>query len=151
MYGSSTVKVLGNIEREAIMLEGSCLCGAVRYRAEGPLQAMARCHCRECRKASGAEFATNGSVLSENFHILEGNDALAEFESSPGNFRVFCQRCGSPLFKRKTSDPTLVRIRLGSLDSELDQRPLVHVFVREKPAWSDINDTLLQFETAPGR
>jgi hypothetical protein len=133
-----------------MILEGSCLCGGVTYEAEGPLMGMARCHCVQCRKASGAEFATNGSVASEHFHIRTGEDLLAQYESSPGNFRHFCGRCGSPLFKRYTKQPYQVRLRVGALDTELDQSPTMHVFVSEKPGWSEICDASPQFLTRPG-
>lgn len=131
------------------MLEGSCLCGAVRYRAVGPLEKMARCHCRECRKASGGEFATNGTVKTATFQVVQGQSALKEYESSPGNYRVFCAECGSPLYKRWTDDPEHVRLRLGCLDTDVDERPLAHVFVGDKPAWSEITDDLPQFDTRP--
>jgi hypothetical protein len=36
-------------------LSGSCLCGGIAYRASGPFTVVARCHCVQCRKASGAE------------------------------------------------------------------------------------------------
>lgn len=133
------------------MLRGSCLCGGVRYQAEGPLAAVARCHCDQCRKASGSEFASNGSVSEASFRVLEGEDLLEQFEWSPGEARVFCGRCGSPLFKRGASIPGVVRLRLGCLDVEIDQKPALHVFVAEKPAWSDITDALPQFERAPGK
>jgi hypothetical protein len=134
-------------------LTGSCLCGGVRYEAEGPLLHMARCHCTQCRKASGAEFATNASVAASGFRVIAGVELLSEFEWSPGQARVFCSRCGSPLFKRKKSagDGDMVRLRLGCLDSEIDQQPVCHVFVAEKPAWSKISDGLPQFDTAPKR
>lgn len=132
------------------MLKGSCLCGGVQYEAEGPLIAMARCHCVQCRKASGAEFATNGSVSTEHFRVTAGEELLARYESSPGQFRVFCGRCGSPLFKRDEGKPYQVRLRLGCLDSDLEQTPLLHVFVAEKPNWSEIGDTLPQYDTRPG-
>ncbi|HMJ10593.1 MAG TPA: GFA family protein [Polyangiaceae bacterium] len=131
------------------MLKGSCLCGGVRYEAEGPLLFMARCHCVQCRKASGAEFATNGSVSADTFRVIEGAELLAEYEWSPGRARVFCKRCGSPLFKRAADSPNQVRLRLGSLDSELDQQPLFHVFVSEKPGWSDISDELPRYDKLP--
>ena len=130
-------------------LKGSCLCGGVKYEAEGPLTAVARCHCVQCRKASGAEFATNGNVFQGGFRIVMGEELVAEYESSPGGFRVFCARCGSPLFKRTTSRPEVVRLRLGCLDTEIDERPLAHVFVGEKPNWSEICDSLPQWDTRP--
>jgi hypothetical protein len=122
----------------------------VKYEADGPVMVMARCHCVQCRKASGAEFATNASVASESFRILAGEALLGRFESSPGQFRVFCGRCGSPLFKEDKNRPSQVRLRLGCLDSELDQIPLFHVFVSEKPSWSEITDALPQYATRPG-
>lgn len=112
---------------------------------------MARCHCVQCRKASGAEFATNASVDSSGFRLLTGHDSIGQFESSPGNHRCFCMRCGSPLFKRSTNQPEQVRLRLGCLDSELTDRPFCHVFVSERPTWSEIHDDLPQFATLPGR
>jgi hypothetical protein len=110
---------------------------------------MARCHCAQCRKASGAEFATNAFVPRETFRFASGEDLLREYESSPGNFRVFCGRCGSPLLKRSTDRPQVVRLRLGCLDTEIEERPLAHVFVSEKPRWSEIRDDVPQFDTRP--
>lgn len=131
------------------MLEGSCLCGSVTYTAEGPLVAMARCHCDQCRKSSGAEFATNGSVAKDTFRVTAGEELLARYESSPGAFRVFCSRCGSPLYKEDENGPYEVRLRLGCLDSEPRQTPLFHIFVSEKPAWSEISDDLPHHATRP--
>jgi hypothetical protein len=134
---------------EARMLTGSCLCGGVKYEAEGPLHFVARCHCVQCRKASGAEFATNGSVRSEDFRIVGGKELLGRYESSPGRFRVFCSRCGSPLFKEDVRTPFEVRLRLGCLDSDQDQTPLFHLYVAEKPSWSEITDGLPQYAKRP--
>ena len=131
------------------MLKGSCLCGGVQYEAEGPLRLFARCHCVQCRKASGAEFATNATVSRDALKVTQGEDLLKEFEWRPGQARVFCGRCGSPIMKRNADKPDEVRLRLGCLDSDLEERPLFHVFVSEKPDWSEIDDDLPQFETVP--
>ncbi len=45
-------------------MTGSCLCGRVRYEAEGELTAMHHCHCSRCRKHSGAAFVTDGFVAA---------------------------------------------------------------------------------------
>lgn len=127
------------------MLKGSCMCGAIRYEAEGPLSAMGRCYCVQCRKASGAEFATNGSVPAATFRVVTGAELLSSFSSSPGKARNFCTRCGSPLFKKNASRPDEVRLRLGTLDTEADVRPEAHYFVSEKPAWSIITDELPRY------
>lgn len=134
---------------ESQRIEGSCLCGGVRYVAQGPLDAVACCHCEQCRKASGAEFATNGTVEGASFRVTQGETLLAQWEVTPGHPRVFCGRCGSSLFKRLPDGK--VRLRLGCVDTDLDARPLCRVFVAEKPSWSVIHDDLPRFERAPPR
>ena len=110
---------------------------------------MAHCHCVQCRKASGADFATNATVSASRFKLLSGEELLSEFESSPGNFRVFCSRCGSPIMKRRPDDPNTIRLRLGCLEGDPGQRPVVHVFVSEKQSWTEIRDELPQFAKGP--
>jgi hypothetical protein len=121
------------------------LCGGVKYEAEGPLKGVARCHCVQCRKASGAEFTSNASVPAAGFRIVQGEALLKEFEWKPGEARVFCGQCGSPMFKRVAAMPSMVRLRLGNLDVEIDDKPAYHVFVAEKPEWSEICDGLPQY------
>jgi hypothetical protein len=111
---------------------------------------MARCHCRECRKASGAEFATNASVLSNDLHFVSGKSLLREFESSPGQARIFCGTCGSPIMKRIANKPDALRLRLGCLDSPMDQKPVIRVFLSEKLDFTEILDDIPSFETIPG-
>ena len=130
-------------------ISGSCLCGGIRYEAVGPLETMARCHCTQCRKASGAEFATNATVAASGFRFLNGEELLRSYESSPGNWRCFCERCGSPILKRTTDSPRTVRLRLGCLDTDLDQKPIVRVFVGEKLGFTEILDDIPRLETLP--
>ena len=59
-------------------MTGSCLCGKVRYEAEGELTAMHNCHCSRCRKHSGAAFVTDGFVAASRFRWLSGEDADRE-------------------------------------------------------------------------
>ncbi|UTN73684.1 GFA family protein [Pseudomonas aeruginosa] len=71
------------------MLSGSCLCGAVRYEIDAPIESASHCHCSQCRKAHGAAFATYGKVRREAFRYVAGADAVAEYHSSPGVTRTF--------------------------------------------------------------
>ena len=91
------------------MIEGSCLCGAVRYsvaEAAGPL---VHCHCRTCRKAHGAAFSTVLPVRANGFRWLSSEARLAHFESSPGKKRWFCSRCGSQLISTRDALPQFER------------------------------------------
>ena len=124
------------------MLTGRCLCGGVRYEIDGEIGSVVYCHCSQCRRASGTAFATNASVRAEHFRLVAGRDLVTEYESSPGKFRAFCARCGSPILARWAAHPDFVRIRLGTLDDDPGTRPLLHVWVGSKAPWFEITDEL---------
>jgi len=127
------------------MLEGGCLCGSVRFRIHGKLGPAGFCHCKQCQRASGSAFAANAPVRTHYFEIHAGADLVSEYESSPGKFRAFCRRCGSPVYSRRDTEPEIRRIRLGTLDSDPERRPLAHVYVSSKAPWYEICDSLLQY------
>jgi hypothetical protein len=131
------------------MHAGSCLCGAVRYTVRGDIGAAVYCHCGRCRKAGGSAFATNAVVAAEAFELVEGAGMATTFSTPEGVHRVFCSRCGSPLISRRDSQPDLVRLRVGTLDTPLPGRPGAHIFVASKAAWFDICDDLPQYAERP--
>jgi hypothetical protein len=126
------------------MLTGRCLCEGVRYELTGPLAPLGYCHCKQCQRASGSAFAASSTVARSDLRFVAGEELLREFESSPGRFRAFCSRCGSPVYKRVTEQPDSVRIRLGLLDGDPQLRARVHVFVAAKAPWYEITDSLPQ-------
>lgn len=131
------------------MLKGSCLCNSVQYEIHGELGPIVMCHCSRCRKANGSAFATNASLNTADLHLLHGKEALAEYESSPGVFRVFCGKCGSPLYSRRPSMPELLRLRIGTLDTPIAAKPTAHIFVGSKAEWCEIHDKLPQYAERP--
>jgi hypothetical protein len=133
------------------MLEGSCLCGAVRYEIEGGLGPIVCCHCGMCRKAQGTAFATNAPVPASRFRIVAGAGVLRSYRSSPHKERVFCGTCGSPILSRRDGSD-VVRVRVGTIDTPFDDRPTAHVHVASKAPWWEIEDELPRHrELEPGR
>ncbi len=128
------------------MLTGSCLCGGIRYEINATLGPVTNCHCGQCRKSSGASFATNASVPAAAFRFVTGEDLLMKWESSPATYRCFCGRCGSPILKRRDSSPDNIRLRLGTLDCDPGIKPSKHIYVGSKAAWVDIVDDLPRSE-----
>ncbi len=124
------------------MLKGSCLCGGIRYEIDNEIGPITNCHCSQCRKASGASFATNASVPAASFRFITGAELLREWESSPGKRRCFCGRCGSPILKRSDDTPETLRLRLGTLDSDPRRKPSKHIYVGSKAPWVEITDDL---------
>lgn len=130
------------------MYTGNCLCGGIRFRIDSQLEPIQICHCQQCRKAQGTAFASNSPIRSDAFSLLQGSDLLAEYESSPGKKRVFCKRCGSPIYSARASLPGILRIRVGLLDGALATRPSAHIFVASQCNWWPITDSLPQFAGA---
>jgi hypothetical protein len=131
------------------MHQGSCLCGAVRYEIDGEPGPIMFCHCRPCRKANGSAFNAAVPVRKDQLRIVSGEEAMKEYESSPGVYRVFCGGCGAPLFSKRDSMPDLLRFRLGTLDTPVAGKPTAHIFVAEKAEWYDICDDLPQHAERP--
>lgn len=127
------------------LTRGRCLCGDVRFEIDGPLAPIQVCHCEQCRKAQGTPFATNIPVAASAFRITGGENLLAGFESSPGKRRMFCSRCGSPIFSRRDAQLEVVRVRAGTLDGPLVTRPSAHFHTAGKRNWWPIDDGLPQF------
>src|SRR5215472_13143350 len=99
---------------------GSCLCGAVRYELTAELGAIEVCYCQMCRKASGGPLATNAPIAAAAFSLTQGAELLTAYPSSPGERRLFCARCGSPLYSQQLAKPELIRIRVGTINEPLE-------------------------------
>ncbi len=132
-------------ERGAVMHKGSCLCGSIRYELSTELGDFGYCHCKSCRKASGSAHAANAPIERAHFHLLGESEALREYESSPGKFRAFCSRCGSPIYAYVDATRDVLRLRLGSLDTPFAKRAKAHTFVADKAEWDHIEGPLPQF------
>jgi hypothetical protein len=126
-------------------LTGRCLCGTVRFALTGKLGPVAYCHCTTCQRANGSAFAANAPARARYVTWLGGREAITEYESSPGKFRAFCSRCGSPVYSRRDAEPDLFRIRLGTLEGDPGRRPWAHFWVASKAPWFEIADGLPQY------
>nr|WP_165390701.1 hypothetical protein [Pseudoduganella lutea] len=54
------------------MLRGSCLCGGVAYRADGPVHHASHCYCTMCQKQHGAGAGSYANVGMAVFAIERG-------------------------------------------------------------------------------
>ncbi len=117
--------------------QGSCLCGEIAYEASQLNPSYVFCHCKRCQKASGTAFGANVSAPIDKFAITRGAGALGQFRSSPNKLRYFCRNCGSPIYTTVGQQPEMVRIRLGTLDTEYKGSAAAHIFVRDRAAWGE--------------
>ena len=129
------------------ILEGSCLCGRVRYRVRAPRGEMDHCHCVHCRKSHGAAFATYIEARSEAFEWIAGRENLETYMADTGTKRSFCVTCGSTLTCWTDADPAVLEVAAGTLDTPVTMRARSHIFVRSKAPWFDILDDVPQYRT----
>jgi len=131
------------------MHKGSCLCGAVNYEINGEIGPVMFCHCKKCRKANGSAFLAASLVNNADLKIVSGSEYLAEYESGPGAYRVFCRTCGSPLYSRRVATPEILRLRIGTLDTPVKGKVGSHIFVASQAEWFEILDDAPQFAERP--
>ena len=127
---------------------GRCYCGVVRYEVHGELGPLVNCHCKYCRRAHGAAFATVTLVQSGNFRVTSGEEALREYRNSEGS-RFFCQQCGGRLLNRPRSTDKFLMLVVASLDQDPSQAPVMHINVESKAEWYEILDAFPQHHALP--
>jgi len=126
---------------KAMVHTGSCLCGKVRYRVDGPMRGIIYCHCTQCRKQFGHFCA---ATAAEDCDLtVEGGADLAWYRSSPDARRGFCSTCGSALFW-KHDRRTSTSITAGSLDGPTGLKAGHHIFCASKGDYYEILDGLPQ-------
>jgi hypothetical protein len=129
-----------------IRIEGGCLCGAIRYRAVAePLRGVI-CHCRMCRRHSGAPALAFVHFPVASFRWLTAEPTW--FRSSAFAERGFCATCGSTLAMREDVLGERVQVCVGSLDDPELARIDDHVWVRSRVSWLDIRDGLPRFDAS---
>lgn len=123
-------------------LEGSCHCGAVKFRLESntpmPYQ---RCYCSICRKTQGGGgYSINIMGWADSLEI-EGEEnirvyhAVIDGEESPLE-RRFCGKCGSALWVYHEKWPDLVHPFASAIDTPLPVPPeTVHIMLDFKADW----------------
>ena len=126
------------------ILEGSCCCGRVRFRLQGPFGSFTHCHCTDCRKSHGAAFASYLGVPGARFTFLSGREEVGDYTTASGTRRGFCRLCGSSLTGTVADEPCQIYVAAATLDTPLSRRPESHIFVRSKVPWIELCDGLPQ-------
>lgn len=120
-------------------MTGGCLCGAVRYRVDGPMRDVVACHCTQCRRSSGHHVAATAAARSD----VEIAGPVVWYPSSPSARRGFCPTCGANLFWDGHAGSDL-SIFAGTLDRPTGLTLRGHIFVADKGDYYAIADGLPQ-------
>jgi hypothetical protein len=122
------------------VVEGGCICGAVRYRVQGkPTNSMV-CHCRSCRRVAAAPVVAWITFPTSQFEWLQGS--ATEFRSSEPVRRTFCAACGTPLTYEHRSAPASIDVTTCSLDDPELFPPTHHSWLSHDLSWVRFGDAL---------
>lgn len=126
-------------------LTGRCSCGAIRFEIAGAPRWVAHCHCRDCRRATGAPYMTYMGL--DRGQVAWSGASPERYNSSPGVIRSYCGKCGTPLSYEGARWPDEVHVIAGTLDDPAAVTPRAHVYVGQKLPWVHISDGLPRFRT----
>ena len=135
---------------DGVRFAGGCLCGAVRYEAEGEPAYAGYCFCADCRRSSGSGFVAfigfpagalkfTGATERSVARSIRGTDAV----------RNFCPVCHSLVFGGIVGEDDQHTIYAGGLDDPSLFKPQMAIFARDRPAWAPLPAGLAVFETLP--
>lgn len=126
-----------------VTLNGSCLCGAVRYEVSGDPQRFYHCHCTRCRKSSGTGHATNLMLTHAKLVFLSGESLLKRYKVPEAErfTRQFCGECGSSV-ARLVPELDAVVVPAGSLDCAAPIQPQARIFWDSRAEWSCSDEAL---------
>ena len=123
-------------------LQGGCLCGAIRFRAQGRPLRVNYCHCGQCRRHSGAPVAAFATFRAADVEWIGASPRL--FRSSAEAQRGFCPDCGTSLSWQGDAGggEALVDLGVGCFDDASSFSPADHLWTGRALPWFHVADAL---------
>lgn len=115
------------------MIEGGCLCGAVRYGLSEDALQTTLCHCEDCRKASGAPAVAWTFFEKGSISWTKGKPKVVCFAERE---RSFCGDCGTPLMFFDPAIPGLFEVSTCSLDEAEKFEPVDQCWTVDELKWA---------------
>lgn len=123
---------------------GGCMCGVVRYEAEGPPLCVGHCHCVSCRRHTGAPIVTFVAFKAGKVRFTQGDRSI--YNSSPDVGRGFCGQCGTPLtWEGNYRGHMIIEFHISTLDDPDAYVPDRHWHFGERISWFDVSDDLPRY------
>lgn len=130
-------------------IEGSCDCGAIRYRMTTAPMYVHCCHCRWCQRETGSAFVINAMIEAERVELLQGTPLVVTTPSASGKGQKIarCPSCFVALWSNYAGAGDKVRfVRVGTLDDPDRLPPDIHIFTATKQPWVTLPEDALVFE-----
>ncbi len=139
--------------RASSLVTGGCLCGSVRYEANPRPESAYYCHCRDCQIGSGSAFHVAVFSDEADFRLLSGelSTYLKTADSGRAVSRMFCSKCGTPVYWTGEGFPDIVLISLSSLDDPEAFQPVHEGWTERALSWCRIRADIKSFPRRPVR
>jgi hypothetical protein len=131
---------------------GGCLCGALRYEAEGEPLYAGYCFCTDCRKASGSGFIPFLGLAAAGVRLIGPVQSHTSTGAHGGPAtRNMCPTCGGLVFGGEVGVSDSYTVYAGSLDDPSVFKPTVAIFNARRPAWAPLPEGLEVHQGNPFR
>lgn len=129
---------------------GSCKCGEVRFEIRSGIEMVVNCHCRTCRKMSGAAFSTLAMADGGTWNLSAGGGKVMAYPVTENGTKHFCSTCGSPVYFLNKRLPGKYLVPIGALDDPAGLTPAMNVFCENMLPWVPTVAAINSFERFPG-
>ncbi|MFD2175028.1 GFA family protein [Rhodobacter lacus] len=118
-------------------MEGSCTCGALRYRLLDAPMITHCCHCSWCQRESGSAFALNAVIETDKLEITGAFDyVMTPSASGKGQEIARCPICKVAVFSHYAGAGRVAAfVRVGTLKDPAACPPDVHIYTSTKLPW----------------
>ena len=125
------------------MLSGSCLCGAVSYEIDAPIESASHCHCSQCRKATARRSPPTAGAPRGPLCRRSGRSGRIPLVARRHPYLLPPLRI-EPAVAWWQRGPDVHLYRPRHLDSPLPSVAQRHIYVGSKADWYVIADDLPQ-------
>jgi|ERR1700722_8252082 len=95
------------------MFEGSCHCGAIRFRVDAVISELTTCDCSLCIKRN----AVMAKIPEQALTVVKGEELLTLYQWNARRAKhYFCRQCGIYVFHRKRAAPDHFGVNVHCLD-----------------------------------
>lgn len=172
---SNAVIDLKGAQHMTEQMNGSCFCGAVRYRLKSAPMFVHCCHCLDCQKQTGGAFAINALIERDLIELLPSRrktigvkgavSGAAAMGDEAGEMPIVepvaitmptdsgrphdvyrCPDCATALWSDYGRRKVLAFLRVSTLDAPHAIAPDVHIFTRSKVPWVKVPEGARAFE-----
>jgi hypothetical protein len=134
------------IEAQTIY-HGGCLCGAVRYRIDGPSLFETQCCCRDCQKATGSGHTTIIGLHRSQLSIAGPVATYTNAGESGGSVtRHFCGTCAGRIYTSGSLPGEMIMVQAGSLDTPDAVEPQSVIYRKQAVAWDHFDPAIPRFD-----